>query len=376
MASLSKPGLEKVEVRVEQDWEYSVYIGASVLDRLGELVANATSAERVTIITNPNVWELFGSVISGSLENSGLRTNLLTVPEGEHQKSLASAEHLYDRLVDKGVLRNEPILALGGGVVGDLAGFVAATYMRGLPFIQVPTSLVAQVDSSIGGKVAVNHPRGKNYIGAFHQPLLVFIDVQTLTTLPEEEFRAGLAEVIKTGFLDGEEFLAYLEGNLEAILAHKEETLVRMVDGCCRFKARVVMEDEREEGLRAILNYGHTIGHALEALTEYGRYRHGEAVAIGMVAAARIARELGLIDEELVQRHMRVLKGAGLPVSLPSISLEGLIEQTARDKKRRGEGRTFAVLKGVGKPEVVEVPLDIIRKGLESGEREGNSVRN
>jgi 3-dehydroquinate synthase len=258
---------------------------------------------------------------------------------------------LYDYALENGLERQSAVVALGGGVIGDLAGFFAATYMRGVPFIQVPTTLLAQVDSSVGGKVGVNHPKGKNMIGCFYQPRLVFTDVATLRTLPRRELRAGLAEVIKYGVIWDEGFFCFLEKNLEGVFDLDQQVLTKIVRNSCAIKAEIVEKDEREAGLRAILNFGHTVGHAIEAITEYRVYRHGEAVALGMVVAATIAVRRGLLAPELKKRLVSFLERAGLPTGVPAFG-EELLEIMKKDKKvQRGRIR-FVLPLALGQVEI------------------------
>lgn len=343
---------------------YDIHIGANTLKQLGEDVKLFCPYGRAIIITNSTVDELYSDVIGSSLEKANLKYDILKISDGEQYKSLSTASTLYDQLVELSVNRWEPIIALGGGVVGDLGGFVAATFMRGIPYIQVPTTLLAQVDSSIGGKVAVNHPKAKNLIGCFYQPKVVLTDVSTLKTLPEPELRAGLAEAIKCGWLYGEHFLSYLEAHLDAALDVDEAVLIQIVVGCCKMKALVVAEDEKDQGIRAILNYGHTIGHAIEAVAGYSGYLHGEAIAIGMMCAAKIANQLGFISEKLVERHRKLIIRAGLPLKVEGIGIESIIERISLDKKARGEANNFVLLKGIGKPVVAEVSLEVVRDVL------------
>jgi len=305
--------------------------------------------------------------VKASFEGSDISSDIFEVPDGEEYKSLKTASDLSERLARSQALRFEPIVALGGGVIGDLAGFVAATYMRGVPFVQAPTTLLAQVDSSVGGKVAVNLANGKNLVGAFYQPKFVLIDVSTLKTLPERELKAGLVEVIKVAFLKGNDFLSYLKANIEDILDLKEEALLRIVKESCEFKAKIVEKDERDlTGKRAILNYGHTVGHAIETLTGYKQYLHGEAVAMGLIAAALISHKLGLIDEALLKLHYSILRSVSFSVTLPSsISAMDILQAISLDKKRRGQGMVFVLLKGVGQPFVTEVDERMAKKALE-----------
>ncbi|HAW60641.1 MAG TPA: 3-dehydroquinate synthase [Actinobacteria bacterium] len=345
---------------------YKIYIGWGNLSSLGGKLKSVVAPNKAAVITHPVIADLYGERVVGSLREAGFETHLLNVPDGEEYKSLEVASNLYGKLAELEFHRFDCIVVLGGGVVGDLAGFVAATYMRGVPFIQVPTTLLGQVDSGIGGKVAVDHPRAKNLIGCFYQPRLVLNDMSTIKSLPEPEVKSGLAEVIKYGFLRGEEFLSFLEANLDSLLRLERNALIETVVECCRMKAAIVEEDERDlGGRRAILNYGHTVGHALEATTGYTSLLHGEGVAIGMVCAARIAQRLGLIDEALVERHIALLSRAGLPTRLPISDIGSIQERILLDKKSQGEASIFVLLKGLGKPALVEVPPQVIREALE-----------
>jgi 3-dehydroquinate synthase len=278
------------------------------------------------------------------------------IPPGEATKSLEQASDLYDRLIELRADRHFAIVALGGGVVGDLAGFVAATFARGLPLLMVPTTLLAQVDSSVGGKVGVNHPRAKNIVGAFHQPAGVWVDVTSLATLPDRELRCGLAEVVKYGVILDAEFFAALESDADAILARNPASIRRIVTRSCELKARVVSQDEREEtGLRAVLNFGHTVGHAIESVAGYGGgFQHGEAVAVGMVAECRIAERLGWIGPDVTSRIVGLLKRFGLPTTAPGFEPSKLMEAMTRDKKNRAGKTRFVLPRGLGRVELTD----------------------
>lgn len=313
---------------------YPLIIGSGVLDQLGRRLARLNSGKTVLLVTDANVAALYSRQVQQILTGAGFQVTEAVIPGGEESKSLDQAAWLYDRAFTAGLDRQCPVIALGGGVVGDLAGFVAATYMRGVPFIQVPTTLLAQVDSSVGGKVAVNHPRGKNIIGAFYQPRLVLADTDTLPTLDRRNLQAGLAEVIKYGVIWDESFFAWLEQHIDAALAMEADVLAAIIEQCCTIKAAVVAQDETEQGVRAILNYGHTVGHALEAISHYERYLHGEAVAIGMAAAARLAQGQGLLSEAQSRRIERLIAAAGLPAAVPQEYAAGdLIKLMYQDKK-------------------------------------------
>lgn len=341
---------------------YKIHVGFNNLKYLGERLKSC--AVRGILISNPSILSLWGQQVSSYLSKAQIEFKSLTIPEGEEYKSLESASHIYDELVEFRLQRGDFILALGGGVIGDLSGFVAATYMRGVPFIQVPTTLLAQVDSSVGGKVAVNHKKGKNLIGCFYQPRFVQIDVTTLTTLPKRELVAGMAEVIKYGFLIGEDFLSFLEQNIDEILALNSTLLATMVAKCCSFKARIVEQDERDFGKRAILNYGHTFGHAIEAASGYQDILHGEAISIGMLGAAIISQELGWVDKAFVERHKNLFGRTGLPYRIERISKDVIFDRLLLDKKGRGGTIRFVLLKRPGEPVVLEVSQQLIEKVL------------
>lgn len=351
----------KVRVALGQD-SYNIIVGSGNLSELGSKIKRI--AENGVVISNPAIWTLYGVAIEKSLGQAGVRFNYLDVPEGEEYKSLKSASDLYDRLVKLMIQRGDFLIALGGGVIGDLAGFVAATYMRGIPFVQVPTTLLAQVDSSIGGKVAVDHPKGKNMIGCFYQPKLVHIDINTLDTLPKRELRTGMAEVIKYAFLEGESGLFFLEKNLNDIVNLDRSLLLQIVQKCCEFKAHVVEKDEKDMGLRAILNYGHTFGHAIEAALDYKGILHGEAIAIGMVGAAMLSQELGWVDDSFVERHIRILNNTGLPCKIEGVDPDEVLNRIVLDKKGRGGEIRFVLLKAPGKPVIKEISGSLIEKAL------------
>lgn len=333
---------------------YRIHIGYGLLDSVGEIVKELFGGQKVMVVTNPTVHSLYGKTVRERLEKAGISTVVAEIPDGEEYKALSTAEGLYDLAYSRELDRRTPILALGGGVVGDLAGFVAATYLRGVPFIQIPTTLLAQVDSSVGGKVAVNRPRGKNIIGAFYQPSAVIADLATLKTLPEREIRAGMAEVIKCGVIADGEFFGWLEENLEKALVLEPAAMEKIVTAACRIKASVVQQDETEQGLRAILNFGHTVGHAVESLTGYKTFRHGEAVAIGMSAAAKMAVRMGLMGENEKDRLASLLVRTGLPVDVPAGLDRGeLIRSMRRDKKVISSRLTFVLPVTMGKVEII-----------------------
>jgi len=333
-----------------------------------DLLKNLLKSNKLLVVTDENVYPLYFAGLEAHLVDAGYQVFSAIIPAGEGSKSLEMAQVLYTRALESGLDRSSSILALGGGVVGDLAGFVASTYMRGIGFIQVPTTLLAQVDSSVGGKVAVNHPLGKNIIGSFYQPKIVYINTKTLSTLPPREFSSGMAELIKYGFIWDEEFLNWLEAKLDSILSRDSETLVKAVEWSCRIKAQVVEQDEKENGLRAILNFGHTVGHAIETVTNYSKYTHGEAVALGMICESKIAAEMGLIDNSLVTRLIELLKRTGLPSVLSEpLPLDSLIEAMGHDKKNIGGAIVFILPVATGKVEIFRnVDMEVVESALSS----------
>jgi 3-dehydroquinate synthase len=333
---------------------YPIHIGAGLLDR-SELYRPYLGGGSAAVVTNEVVAPLYLPRVRHALGD--VRVTEVVVPDGEQAKSWPTLERVFDALLEARCGRDTLLVALGGGVVGDLAGFAAAVYQRGMPFLQVPTTLLAQVDSSVGGKTAINHARGKNMIGAFHQPLAVISDVAALDTLPDRELRAGLAEVIKHGLALDAAFVEWLEKYMEDLLARERGALVYAVRRCCELKAAVVAADERESGVRALLNFGHTFGHAIEAGTGYGAWLHGEAIAAGMVMAAALSRNLGLVQAADVARVRRLIERAGLPVAGPTIAPQQLVELMAVDKKAAQGKVRFVVLEGIGRA--------ALRSGLE-----------
>jgi len=315
---------------------YPIVVGEGVLETLGLRLASMRRSGKVAVVTDETVAKLHGGAAVRSLKAAGYQPHLIAMPAGERTKTLSWVSRVLDQLVAARFERNSVVVALGGGVIGDLAGFAAAVYQRGIPFVQVPTTLVAQVDSSVGGKTGVNHPVGKNLIGAFHQPCLVLIDVLTLRTLPKRQWLAGLAEVIKYGVIADERFFRYLEEHMAALLDMESGAVLHVVSRSCEIKASVVGEDERESDRRRILNYGHTIGHALERLGRYRHLIHGEAVAIGMVEEAGLARALGLCSEEVVSRQRDLIIRTGLRHVMPPVTFVQLWNAMQHDKKVAG----------------------------------------
>lgn len=355
-----------VHVQLESR-SYDIEIGRSLLDHLGRQLEQRLSVTHAVVITDSHVAAIYGDRME-NLRSRIPRVEMLVVEPGETSKSVASANLLWDQLFELQADRKTLVIALGGGVIGDLAGFVAATFARGLALVQLPTTLLAQVDSSVGGKVGVNLARGKNMVGAFWQPSLVVIDTSTLETLPEREYRAGLAEVIKYGVILDADFFAYLEAETEAIQQRSPEVLATMIARCCRLKADVVEVDERElTGQRAVLNYGHTFAHAFEALTGYGQLLHGEAVALGMHCAARLAQRLGRVDAEFVERQAQLLVRLGLPIHDLALDADQVLDRMQRDKKTAHGQLRFVLPTRLGHVELVgAVPPQHVRAALRS----------
>ena len=327
---------------------YDILIRDGLIGRLPELLRPLKLGGRCAIITDTTVAPLFAAATRDALAATDWSVSVHTVPAGERSKSLAVAGKLYEELAGARLNRRSFVLALGGGVVGDLAGFIAATYLRGVDFVQVPTTLLAMVDSSVGGKVAIDLPQGKNLVGAFYQPRIVVADTATLASLPEREFRAGVAEVVKYGVIYDAALFAGLERELPALMAKDAGVLSRVIARCCEIKADVVSKDERESGLREILNFGHTIGHGIEAVTEYGRYLHGEALAIGMVAAARLSQKHGGLAETDADRIETLLRRAGFDLQPPDVPFVQLLSAMRSDKKARDGGLRFVLARRMG----------------------------
>lgn len=352
------------EVRVNlQSHSYNIHILSGGISRVGELMRSLPLGKTALIVTDENVCPLYAGILSDSLTAAGFKPTVLTVAAGEGSKSLATANRVFTEAIRIGLDRKSMIIALGGGVVGDLAGFVAATYLRGVPFIQVPTTLLAQVDSSVGGKTAVNHELGKNLIGAFYQPSLVVIDPKALETLPEREVKAGLAEVIKYGVIADSEFFADLVNNTDALLARDPDVLANVIARCCQIKADVVAKDERETSLRMILNFGHTVAHAVEAAGGYSEYNHGEAVAIGMHAAALISYSAGLCRQSNVDDLKQLISCLGLPLKAQGYSPEELTGYLVRDKKMESGKINWVLMNGIGQ---VKITREVAKTAVEA----------
>lgn len=347
---------------------YDISIAPGGLGYLGDWMQPLKLGERVLLVSNPMIFRRYGEQAIASLSAAGFQVAHCLLPAGERYKTLASLQKIYDAALSHRLERSSTIVALGGGVVGDMAGFAAATWLRGIAVVQVPTSLLAMVDASIGGKTGVNHPQGKNLIGAFHQPRLVLIDPQVLSTLPPREFRAGLAEVIKYGVIADAELFNQLEATkrLDQLRYIPDTLQQEILTRSCQAKAQVVSEDERESGRRAILNYGHTIGHAVESLTGYRLVNHGEAVAIGMVAAGQIAVELGLWDQTCAKRQQVLIEKAGLPTQLPKISIDDILAALLTDKKVISGKVRFVLPTKIGHVDITEPDAALIGRVLQS----------
>jgi 3-dehydroquinate synthase len=344
---------------------YRIVVECGALATVGGHLRELGVGARAALVSDAAILALYGKTVRASLEGAGFAVATLEVPEGEGAKTLAVAEQCWNELLAAGLDRTSTVLALGGGGVGDVAGFVAATYMRGVNFVQVPTTVLAQVDASIGGKTAIDHPKAKNLIGAFHQPRLVICDPATTRTLPPREFRSGLAEIVKHGIVLDADYFAEVERDAAALGARDLPTVERIVGGSCRLKASIVERDERESELRHVLNYGHTIGHALEAATGYARFAHGEAVSLGIVAEARLALRLGLASADTVTRQERLLAAVGLPVRAPALDAEAVVAAIARDKKARDGRVPFVLAPRIGAFRLVyDVPAADVRAVL------------
>lgn len=357
------PGNGSHNVRVNlSERSYDIHIGSGQLADIGSLLITTQPLSHAVLITDENVTP-YASAVAESLANSGVNVDVLTIESGEPSKSAACAATLWEELLAAGADRKSMVIAVGGGVVGDLAGFVAATFARGLSFVQIPTTLLAQVDSSVGGKTGINLSSAKNMVGAFWQPELVLIDTDVLKTLPERDYVSGLGEVIKYGVIQDEELFGYLEDHMFELKQRDPETLCHVVSRCCRLKADVVEADEREtSGRRAILNYGHTFAHALEAASGYGELLHGEAVSIGMMCAARLAESMDRIDASTTARQHALLQAVGLPVAVPRLSLDKLIDLMMHDKKVEYGHLRFVLPDRIGHVELVDgVDENLIR---------------
>ena len=342
---------------------YPIRIGADLIGRT-DLFAPHIAGTSITIVTNETVEPLYGQALRTALAPLGKQVSTVVLPDGEVFKNWETLNSIFDALLGAHADRKTTLIALGGGVIGDMTGFAAACYMRGVPFIQVPTTLLSQVDSSVGGKTGINHPLGKNMIGAFYQPQAVIADIGSLRTLPERELAAGLAEIIKTAAIADGAFFEWLEQNIEALNRRDPAALVHAVQRSCEVKASVVAADEREGGLRAILNFGHTFGHAIEAGLGYGEWLHGEAVGCGMVMAADLSVRLGHLDEAVRQRLVSVIRAAKLPTRAPALGDSRYIELMKVDKKTEAGTIKFILLKKLGETLITDVPEPALRATL------------
>ena len=339
-----------LSIAVETRTPYTIRIGSGAIAELPALLRAAVSARRLALVTDATVERLHAEAVLGPLRHAGLPATCEVIDAGERHKTRETKQRIEDHLIEAGLSRDTVILGLGGGVVTDLAGFVAATYMRGIPWVALPTTLLAMVDASIGGKTAVDHPLGKNLIGAFHQPALVVVDVDFLRTLPEREMRQGLAEVAKAGIIGDADLFALLSSHADALARRDAGAAIEIIGRACAVKASVVAADEKESDLRQVLNFGHTIGHALEAVTGYTQFLHGEAVAVGMAKAALLSTRYGFCDAESLQRVVQLLANAGLPSEIPGdVSLTGVIQAMEVDKKAAGGKIKFVMCEGIGK---------------------------
>ena len=359
-----KSKMEKVKVNLGER-SYDIAIGSNMLRSIGTSLDPFDFSPKVAIVSNTTVRPLYGEVVSNSLKKAGFDVVTVTIPDGEEYKDLLRVEYIYNELLKAKLDRSSSLVALGGGVIGDITGFAASTYMRGISYIQIPTTLLAQVDSSVGGKTGVNHKLGKNMIGAFWQPRLVWIDVKTLNTLQKREFLAGVAEVIKYGVIWDEELFDFLEKNRTRILNLDRDVLIYVIKRSCEIKAEVVSKDEREAGLRSILNFGHTIGHAIETVTGYRKYLHGEAVSIGMYLEAKLASMLDLINNKEVVRIKALIDSYSLPSEKPlDIDVEHILSSMELDKKAVAGQLRFVLPEKIGKVRIEKGVSEKVIRGL------------
>lgn len=339
----------RVHLKKRRDNSYDIVIEESLLKKIASYLNKEKIGNKYAIITDSTVEKIFGRKLLKDLNKRGLSAYLISFKAGESSKNLKTAQYLLEEMLKKGLDRNSAVIALGGGVVGDVAGFVAASYMRGIAYIQVPTTLLAMVDSSIGGKVAVDLRNGKNSCGAFYQPKKVFIDISALNYLPEKELKNGLSEVVKHAIIADERLFSYLENNLQKIFKRDEKVLKKIIKRSCEIKARIVERDEKEKNLRKVVNYGHTIGHAIEVLTNYKKFTHGEAIAIGMCSEAKIAERLGYLSREEVERQNNLLRAIGLRIELPKFGAGRILNIMRRDKKAVAAKIQVVLPAGIGK---------------------------
>ncbi len=350
---------------------YTIYIDAGLLKNVGNILTEAGIGQNVVVITNPKIGYFYTDILVTQLKETGFEARVIEIPDGEEYKNLKTIAYLYDKLVEMHAHRKTTLIALGGGVIGDIVGFVAATFMRGIPFVQIPTTLLAQVDSSVGGKTGVNLTTAKNMVGSFWQPQAVIIDPDVLKTLSLREIKSGLAEVIKYGMIKDASFFEYLEKNIQQIERLETSAMVHIIASSCKIKAEVVEADELEMDLRAILNFGHTIGHAIESQTSYQIFRHGEAISIGMSAATKIAARLGMFPAKDVPRLTTLLQMAGLPIRFKDLSPNDLLQAMSLDKKRVSSQQIrFILPKKIGCVMMVEdlspqIIIDVLKEQKE-----------
>ncbi len=355
---------EKITVKLEHR-SYPIYIGADLVSSFGAICKEHNVPQQCVVISDSNVAPLYAKPLMNSLTHQGIDTSLIVIPAGEQQKSLQRANALYTDLLTRGITRKSMLVALGGGVVGDLVGFIAATYQRGVQLIQIPTTLLAQVDSAIGGKVGINHKLGKNMIGAFYQPQFVWEDVSYLTTLPFRELLCGLGEVVKYGIIRDEELFVFLEQHIKELLQYSREELLYAQTRCAAIKAQVVSEDEFEQSIRVILNCGHTIGHALELAGNYRILKHGEAVLLGLVAESYIAHQLGYISTEAHERIVKLIQRLPVKFDKSKLDMKKVLPAIQRDKKRVGKKTRFVLPAAIGNTVVVnEVDPSLIKESI------------
>lgn len=341
--------MKKIRVKLAER-SYDISIGTNILNKIGKNLRSFNLSQKIAIVSNTTVFSLYGKSVLDSVKKAGFETVTVIIPDGEKYKDLLWLQRIYNDLLAYKLDRSSALIALGGGVIGDITGFAASTYMRGISYIQVPTTLLAQVDSSVGGKTGVNHKLGKNMIGTFWQPRLVWIDVDTLKTLPKRELLAGLAEIIKYGVIYDKNLFSTLKKNRDRVLRLDKKILTHIIKRSCEIKSEVVSRDERESGLRSILNYGHTIGHAIETATDYRQYLHGEAISIGMCFEARLSQKLNLIDKEDVSRIRELIESFGLPSTVPKdIDINRMILSMQLDKKAVAGTLTFILPEKIGK---------------------------
>lgn len=355
--------MESLEVELGKR-SYQIIIENGLLSQAGKLISALPVRKVATIITDTNVAPLYLPTVKNSLDALSFKTHEIIIPDGEQNKELSSIEKIYTHLFSLDLDRNSPVIALGGGVVGDIAGFVASTFLRGLPFIQIPTTLLAQVDSSVGGKTGVNLPGGKNIVGTFYQPSIVIIDPDVLKTLDPRELRAGMSEVIKYGIISTKDFFFFLNAHIERALHLHGPTLSRIIKTCCKIKADIISKDETEKNIRSFLNFGHTIGHAIETLTQYREYLHGEAVSIGMAAASKLAYYWGYCGSEDTKQVLNILTLSGLPTQLPKYQPNDYINVIQRDKKRSGNRIRMVLMKQIGEVFLKEIKQERLTTAL------------